>query len=212
MMSSRYRIFLTQILLLFTIGGGNAFASNPDSTGHSVGIGVNYWGILAHTPGLKVGLDKIYLKTSKFEIIGSASLLLNRKPDNYSSAGINFGSTLRRIGKRGFYLEHGINIGYLGNYYDYDIYKTNSDGDIVNVGRQWNSTIMIGYSIGTGYDFSKKTDTNLKLFFKPGIFYCLPNKTNFYYVNNYSIEIGLVLYPKWLNKNKYLSPTSGHSQ
>jgi hypothetical protein len=202
MMSSKYSILPTLILLLFNISSSNAFASNPDSTRNSIGIIVSYWGTQANTPGLKLGMDRTYLKTSKFEIIGSASLLLNRKPDNYSSAGINFGSTLRRIGKRGFYLEHGINIGYLGNYYDYDIYKTNSDGEIVNAGRQWNSTIMIGYSIGMGYDFSKKTSTNLKIFFKPGIFYCLPNKTNYYYVNNYSIEIGLILYPKWLNMNK----------
>jgi hypothetical protein len=202
MMSSKYNISLTLIVILFVLNYSNAFASNPDSTGRSMGIVVSYWGTLENTPGLKLGIDKTFLKTSEYEIIGSASLLLNRKPDNYSSAGLNFGSTLRRIGKRGFYLEHGINIGYLGNYYDYDIYKTNSGGEIVNAGRQWNSTIMIGYSIGMGYDFSKKTNTNLKLFFKPGIFYCLPNKTNYYYVNNYSIEVGLVLYPKWLNKNK----------
>jgi hypothetical protein len=201
-MSSKYSILPTLFLIIFTIRNSKAFASNPDSTGSSMGITASYWGSQANTPGLKLGIDKTYLKTSKYEIIGSASLLLNRKPDNYSSAGLNFCSILRRIGKRGFYLEHGINIGYLGNYYDYDIYKTNSDGEIVNVGRQWNSTIMIGYSIGMGYDFSKITNTNMKLFFKPGIFYCLPNKTNFYYVNNYSIEIGLVLYPKWLTKNK----------
>jgi hypothetical protein len=200
-MIKKYIIYYASIILI-AYNCSSVLASNADSTRSNTGIVLNYWGTMANTPGLKLGIEKAYLLSSKYSVIGSASLLLNRKPKIYTSAGFSFGSTLRRTGKCGLYLEHGINLGYLGNYYDFDVYRTNSDGDVVNVGRKWNSSFLIGYSVGIGYDFSQKTKTDLQLFFKPGIFYCLPNKANFYYVNNYSIEIGLALHPKWLNMNK----------
>jgi hypothetical protein len=201
-MNNKYFIYRAFILLLITFNCSFVLASNADSTRSNTSIVLNYWGTVASTPGLKLGIEQAFLQSSKYAVIGSASLLLNRKPDIYTSAGFSFGSTLRRTGKCGLYLEHGIILGYLGNYYDFDVYRTNSDGDIVNVGRKWKSSFLFGYSVGIGYDFSKKTKTDLQLFFKPGIFYCLPNKANFYYVNNYSIEIGLVLHPKWLNINR----------
>lgn len=196
----KHVLFHFLFILIFLSLHKTTIASNPDSTNRSIGITASYRGIIGNTPGLSLGIEKTYLQSTKYSIIGSAALLLNRKPDVFTSAGFNFGSTLRRTGKRGFYLEHSLNIGYLGNYYDFDIYRTNSDGDIVNVGRKWNSTLILGYSIGMGYDFSIKTNTNLKLFFKPGIYYDMINKNNYYYVNNYSIESGLIFYPHWLNR------------
>ena len=77
------------------------------------------------------------------------------------------------------------------------MYKTKSDGSIVNIGRKWTSSMIIGYFIGLGYDFSKHTKINLKLFVKPGIYYRFPNNDNVFYLNNYSIEIGLIFHPKW---------------
>jgi hypothetical protein len=194
-------LFRVLFILIISVPCKTIFAQNPDSTNRSIGIVSSYWGTFNNTPGLRLGIEKTYLQSTKYSIIGSAALLFNRKPDVFTSAGFNFCSILRRTGKRGIFLEQGINIGYSANYYDFDIYKTNSDGDIVNIGREWNSTMMLGYSIGMGYDFSKKININMNLFFKAGLSYDLLNKTNYYYVNNYNIEIGLVFYPKWLNRN-----------
>jgi hypothetical protein len=198
----KHILFSFLLIIFFIAPYKTAFASASDSTNRSVGIVAGYRGIIKNTPGLSLGIEKTYLQSTKYSVIGSATLLMNRKSDVFTSVGLNFGSTLRRTGKRGVYLEHSLNIGYLGNYYDYDVYRTNSDGDILNVGRKWNSTIIMGYLIGMGYDFSIKTNTNLKLFFKPGIYYDLINKTNYFFVNNYSIEIGLIIHPQWLNRNK----------
>jgi hypothetical protein len=190
------------IVILFTFIFNNTFASDADSTGGNKSIVISYWGTLRDNPGLKLGIEKAYLQSLKYTVIGSVSLLLNRKPDIYTSAGLTFGSTLRRTGKFGLYLEHELNFGYLGKYYEFNTYRTNSAEDIVNVGSKWTSSLMLGYSFGIGYDFSKKTKTNLQIYFKPGIYYLLPNKTNFFYVNNYSFEVGLALHPKWLNISK----------
>jgi hypothetical protein len=194
--------FPVLFILIISLSCRTIFAQNPDSTNRNIGIVAGYWGAFNNTPGLKLGIEKTYLESTKYSIIGSAALLLNRKPGVFTSAGFIFSSTLRRTWKRGIFLEHGINIGYSGNYYDFDIYKTNTEGDIVNIGRKWNSTMNLGYSIGLGYDFSKKTNINMNVFFKAGLSYDLLNKTNYYYANNYNIEIGLAFYPKWLNRNK----------
>ncbi|MFC0875794.1 hypothetical protein ACE01N_04325 [Saccharicrinis sp. FJH2] len=191
-------LFIIIFLSLYQI----IVASNPDSTSRSVGIVVSYRGIIRNTPGLSLGIEKTYLQSAKYSVLGSATLQLNQKPDVFTSTGFNLGSTLRRTWNSGLYLEHGVNMGYLGKYYNFDIYRTNSDGDIVNTGRKLKSTMTLGYSIGLGYDFSKKANTNIQLFVKPGIYYDLFDRSNYYILNYYSIEMGLIFHPQWLNRNK----------
>ena len=175
-----------------------ANASGTDSLKISQGISVSYWGTMINDYGIQLGLDRYILQTGKYEIIGNKSVVLQRKPDVYTSAGLILGSSLRRIFKMGFYFEYSIKLGYLGHYYDFDIYKTNSDGQIVNVGRKWLSTGIFGYSAGLGYDFSKKTSLNLQMFLKPILYYQYPNNENIFFINNYSIEAGIVFHPNWL--------------
>lgn len=202
-MTTKYLFIKFTLFLLFSILCANsAKATDKDTTRIEKSITVSYWGTLKNNPGIKLGLEKSRAFSSKYAVNNSISFLVNWKSDVYTSAGIVLNSSLRRTSKKGFYFEHGINFGYLGSYYDFDFYRTNSDGEIVNIGRKWKSSIIVGYSIGIGYDFSKRTNTNLQLFIKPGIYYRLPNNDNLFYLNNYSVEMGLALHPKWLNKNK----------
>ena len=195
-------IRFTLLLLLSVLFANRANASEIDTTHVEKNIVVSYWGTLNNNPGIKIGLEKTRTFTPKYAVISSISLHVNRKPQIYTSAGIILNSSLRMTGKRGLYIEHGLNFGYLGSYYDFDFYRTNSNNEIVNVGRKWVSSIILGYSFGLGYDFAKKNKTNVQVFIKPGIYYRFPNNDNIFYLNNYSIEIGLVLQPKWLNKKK----------
>jgi len=179
-------------LLISIILSNTIYASDADTTNASKGISICYI-----QNGLQLGLENYYFQNEKYKIIGAASVLFQRFPSYYSSAGLVVSSSLRKTGKKGWYYEHGIKFGYLGSYYDFDMYKVKSDGSIVNIGRTWRSSVILGYSVGFGYDFSKKTKANLQLFFKPGLYYRFPNNDNVFYLNNYSIEIGLILHPKW---------------
>lgn len=179
--------------LIFIISLNTIYASDADTTKASKGISICYIPI-----GLQLGLENYYFQNEKYKIIGSASVLFQRFPSYYSSAGLIVSSTLRKTGKTGWYFEHGIKFGYLGSYYDFDMYKVKSDGSIVNIGRTWTSSIILGYSVGLGYDFSKMTKVNLQLFFKPGLYYRFPNNDNVFYLNNYSLEFGVILHPKWI--------------
>jgi len=185
------KIFLLVILFSENFSY-SIYANGSDSTNLFNGISLSY------VPnGGQLGVEKYYLQSNKYKIIGSAHLIYQRFPNYYSSVGLIYSNSLRRTNKLGIYNEHGFQIGYLGSYYDFDMYKTKSDGSIVNIGRKWTSSMIIGYFIGLGYDFSKHTKINLKLFVKPGIYYRFPNNDNVFYLNNYSIEIGLIFHPKW---------------
>ncbi len=193
------KIYVTSIFFLILIFFGNIlFAQNADSTNFSKGISLSYWGTLSNNYGLKLGYQNNYIQTDKYKITGTFSFLVNRKPEIYTSVGLTYESALRRTYKSGMYFEHGIYFGYLGSYYDFDFYRTNNDGIIINVGRKWTSSLIFGYSFAFGYDFSKKTRFNSQLFFKPNIYYKFPNNDNIFYLNNYSIEIGFVIHPKWI--------------
>lgn len=192
----RFALFLS----LSIVFANSANASGIDTTRTDKSIIVSYWGTLNNNPGIKIGIEKTRIFSSKYSVNNSLSLLVNRKPDIYTLAGITLSSSLRRTGKSGLYFEHGINFGYLGSYYDFDFYRTNSENEIVNVGRKWLSSIILGYSFGLGYDFAKKTKNNMQIFVKPGIYYRFPNNDNIFYLNNYSIEMGLAIHPNWLNK------------
>lgn len=202
MMKIKYKSTCLIISILLTISLNNVFASEADSTHGNKSMVFSYRGTLRDNPGLKLGIEKTYLQSSKYTVFGSVSIILNTKPDIYFSAGLTFSSTLRRTGNCGLYFEHELNVGYLGKFYEFNTYRINSSGDIINIGRKWTSSFMVGYSVGIGYDFSKKTKYDLQFYFKPGIYYLLPNKANFFYVNNYSFEAGFALHPKWLNRSK----------
>jgi hypothetical protein len=172
-------------------------ASDNDSIKSNWGISVSYWGTAIFNNGIIIGLEKKMFQSEKYTIVNSLSLCSIRRTDIYTSAGLRFGSDLRRTYQWGLYIEHGIRFGYLGTYYDIDIYKINSDGEIVNIGRKWENSIVLGYSLGFGYDFSKVSKLNMKAFVKPNIYYKFPNNDDPFYFNNYSIEIGLIVYPKF---------------
>ena len=161
-------------------------------------LGVGYWGTLNHNYGAKVGVGKVIPFSEKYSLHSGLSIIVNTKSDIYMSAGVTIDNFIRRTVKWGGYWEHGINVGYLGSIYDFDLYRTNSQGQINNVGKKWLSSAIFGYSFGIGYDFSKKTKTDFQLFFRPGLYFRFPNFENAFYINNYSIEAGVIWKPKFM--------------
>ena len=163
-------------------------------------VGIGYWGTLDHNYGAKIGVGRVISFTEKYSLHSNLSLIINRKFATYTSSGVSIDNFLRRTSKSGVYWEHGINAGYLGNKYDFDLYQTNNQGQIINVGKKWLSSVVFGYSFGVGYDFSKKTKADFQLFFRSGLYFRVPNFENAFYINSYSIETGVVWKPKFMKK------------
>jgi hypothetical protein len=197
-MKSTFIKTISVALIFYLVTYTESIAANIDSTKTIKGLSIGYWGTMKYNYGLQIGLDKNLMQTEKYKVIRQYSLVFQVKPKVYTSAGIIISSALRRTFRKGIYFEQSVKFGYLGSYYNFDLYKTNSDGDIVNIGHKWKSSIILGYSLGLGYDFSKLTKTDFQFYLKPNIYYRFPNNDNIFYLNNYSIEVGIILHPKWI--------------
>ncbi len=160
------------------------------------GISLSYWGNKGTSNGMQIGYEKYQLQSKKYKIIVGCNLLFEKRKQSYSSFGILASSGLRRTFKFGIFLEYNIKAGYLGSYYPFDFYKTNANGDIVNIGRKVVHSLAFGNSFGFGYDFSTKTKLNLQFLIKPNLYYRYPNNDNPFYLNNFALEAGVILHPK----------------
>lgn len=198
-MNKKCKSFISLLLIVLSV---NAIYGQQKPKSKIWELSVGYWGTLNHNYGTKVGIGKVIPFSEKYSLHSNLSLIFNRKSGIYSSGGLTIDNFIRRTSNWGGYFEHGINVGYLGSIYDFDLYKTNSQGQIINVGKKWLSSIIFGYSFGIGYDFSKKTKADFQLFFRPGLYFRVPNFDNTFYINSYSIEGGIIWKPKFM-KNKH---------
>lgn len=175
----------------FTI---SALASDLDTLKSNLGLTVSYWQGIKSETGFQLGVERYTLRAGKYDVIQNASLLIQRRSNVYTSFSLTIGTTLRRNFKWGMFFDHSIRAGYAGHYYDFDSYKTNTNDEIVNVGRKWTSSMIVGYSFALGYNFSKITKQNISIFARPNIFLKFPNKDNLFLLNNFSIEAGVGYY------------------
>lgn len=187
--------FLT--ILLFAFYTSNTQAIENDSTKSIKGVTISYWGNMVNTQGVQVGIEKYMFQNEKFKAILTTTLNFSGRKEINTNMGIWIGSSLRRTYSKGFFFEHGIKAGYLGSYYKFDFYKLNKENEFVNIGKRWTSSIVMGYSFGIGYDFSKISSFDMQLSIKPNLYYRFPNNDNVFFLNNYGFEAGVTFHPKW---------------
>ncbi|MBN2262545.1 MAG: hypothetical protein JW735_06525 [Prolixibacteraceae bacterium] len=192
------KIFFSLLFVSFFI----ATKANPADSLHlnNIGVTVGYWGTPAKTTGFQLGLQKYQLNTEKFKILTNCDLVVEKRTNSYSSFGVLLSSGVRRTFKFGLFLEYNIKSGYIGSYYTFDLYKVNSNGDVMNIGKKIYHTFVFGNSFGFGYDFYTTTKMNLQLFVKPVLYYRYPNLDNPFYLNNFGLEAGIIFHPSFYNK------------
>jgi len=172
---------------------GISFSQNSkESTSNSPGISIGYWGNGSQSKGIFLGYQKNLINTEKYKIITGLDLVFEKMPQNYSSYGLIAKTGVRRTLKSGIFFEYYLRAGYLGSYYPFDLYRVNSEGEVINYGKKVFSTFAFGNSIGIGYDFSYKTKLNLQIFINPILYYRYPNNDNPFYTNNTGIQAGVI--------------------
>lgn len=197
--------FISIIFILLYSYTINAQTADSLQT-NKFGISVGYWGTpinnraVKGTIGFKLGLERYNLQTNKYKILTSADLIVENRPESYTSFGLLFSAGVRRTLRSGLYFEYAIKAGYVGNYYPFDVYKVNSKGEIANIGNKVFHTFVYGNSLGLGYDFSCKTNLNLQFFIKPILYYRIPNNDNPFYLTKLAFETGVSFQPKFLNR------------
>ena len=188
----------TIILSLLLIGSFQfSTIAQTDQNKSKLAYSVSYWHGIKSDNGFQLGIEKYRLETEKFDVLVNASMLLQQRSDLYTSVALTVGSTLRRNYSWGLYFDHSVKAGYAGQTHNFDIYKTNSNDELVNIGRSWISYAIVGYSFAIGYDLSKITKVDFSLFVRPNIYLKLPNKENLFLLNNYGVEVGLAYRPSF---------------
>jgi len=197
------------LIFLFITGIYNvSTAQNSDCNSPQRGVSVGYSGPLIGSwwspedaPwGVRFGYENYFLNTEKYYVAGRSSIVFQKMTDKYTAGGITVSSVLQRTFKFGLYIEQNFMLGYLGSYYNFDVYKTNSEGKVVNVGNKLFNSVLYGFGLGIGYDFSKVSNADIKIFFNPNLYNKVPNNDNLFLLYNYSFDFGVVFYPKWLQK------------
>ena len=181
---------IVSVIALFSVFQISAFASDPDITQPGLGISSSYYYGVRADNGFQLGVERYALRMGKYDVLQNASALLQTRSGAYTSLMITVGSTIRRNLIWGIYFDHSIRVGYSGHYYDFDIYESNSNAEVVNKGQTLKSSLIVGYSFALGYDLGHITNQNIHVFARPNIFLKLPNPDNLFLLNNFGFEAG----------------------
>jgi hypothetical protein len=189
------------ITLIGTLFYNPTFASDTDTLKCRYAFSASNTKGIKSDNGFNLGIERFAFETGKINVMQNASLLIQQRSDVYTCLTFTIGSTLRRNYKYGFYFDHSIKAGYAGHYYKFDIFETNSNNDIVNVGHKWISSMIVGYSFAVGYNLSGITNQDIRIFAKPNIYLKVPNKNNLFLLNNFYVEMGIAFRPKKKRQN-----------
>ncbi len=195
---NKLKIFFV-VLFLSLSNFNSLFANDRDTLTKKIYFNLTFFNAaIVKTYGLNFGIEKTLFQNDKYHIINGIKLNSGIKKDAYLMGGFTYSSSLRRTYKFGMFFEHSVRFGYLGSYYFNDLYFI-KDEQIKNIGRKWLSSLTLGYFLGLGYDFSKKSNLDLQIFAGTNFFYRFPNLDNVFYFNNITLEAG-IRFTIWKNK------------
>jgi hypothetical protein len=188
---------------MLCLTGSICRADSGDTALPSKGISVAFWQTMGNYQGAQIGLEYSFFQNDRYKVIGCPSLVVQHRADVVTSGGIILEHSVRRTFKPGLFLQQGFRLGYLGSYFPFDVYKTDVDGNVINVGRVLNSAFLFGSSIALGYDFRTLTKVNIQLFIRPNLYFLAPNYVNWVEYSFKSIEAGITFHPiriRWFAK------------
>lgn len=189
---------LSALLCMILITSNNHIvAQEKDVLSSENGISISYFGAPTKNYGVQALYEIYPIQTNKYKSIVSSSLLFINNPQTFTSYGISVNWGVRRTFKFGLFLNYSFKTGYLGRFYQSDIFLKKNDGEIANFKHRLFNTFLFGNSFGLGYDFSLKSKLDIQLFVNPIIYYRFPNHNNILIKNNLAIEAGITFHPKF---------------
>jgi hypothetical protein len=157
------------------------------------------------SPGFKLGIEyqqKVksirrerdsLTKTTLKERYWSLNLGFYSQRDFHSNLYLVIERQFRRQYRNGFFMELSPGIGYSRTFLRNTTYALKDDGTIYKKTLAGHNYLMLSMSGSCGYDFSKKKDLHLKLFFKPTLFTILPFNSSKLIRPSY--ELGFIFTP-----------------
>jgi hypothetical protein len=165
------------------------------------GIKVAYMGSLIY-PGFKVGIERpskvIQLEKGSRTILKERYWTLNIGFYHHETFHTNLyllaERQLRRQYANGLFFEFAPGVGYSRTFLGGTTYQVSDNGTVSTKTLAGYNYLMLSLSGGVGYDFSKKTETPVKAYLKPSLFFLTPSNS-FIYVRP-TVELGIIYSPK----------------
>lgn len=152
---------------------------------------VGYFGETISHYGLTAGVEHYAFQNEKYQIILSANAGAYVHIRNNSSIFLRTQWGQRYTSKSGVFVDNFLGLGYLHQFTNGgEIYEVLPNGAVVETPNTGKAMVMPSISIGTGYDFSKKTKSNLIFYVRPELFWKAP--FNGYYLTHFAINTGLI--------------------
>ncbi|MBX7243260.1 MAG: hypothetical protein K1X92_16060 [Bacteroidia bacterium] len=151
----------------------------------------SYYGETLTHPGVNAGIEYYPFQAPRFQTILAANLGGYLHIRNNTSLFFRGQWGQRAICKNGFFVESFLGLGYLHHFtHGGKTFDVLPNGAVVKVPNTGKSMVMPGVSIGLGYDFSKKTNCNIRFFLRPELFWKAP--FNGYYLTHFALNTGLI--------------------
>lgn len=161
---------------------------------------ISYFGETITHPGMNAGIEYYPYQNEKFQIIISPNIGGYTHIRNNTSVFLRFQWGQRIIFKTGVIVEEFLGLGYLHHFsHGGENYEVLPNGGVVEVKKTGNPMFMPSLQIGTGYDFSKKTNLNLTYFLRTEFFWKAP--FNGYYLTHVALNTGLTFNLNRKNEN-----------
>lgn len=153
---------------------------------------IGYYGeTITHT-GINFGIEYYPFQNDKFQMILATNVGGYVHKRNNSSLFIREQWGQRVTFKNGIFIDEFLGVGYLHHFtHGGEIYEVLPNGAVISSPNNGRSMIMPSVAIGTGYDFSKKTKTNLIFYIRPELFWKAP--FNGYYLTHLALNTGFIL-------------------
>jgi hypothetical protein len=176
-------------------------AQNTEVRLPETGLKVSYLGSIIY-PGFKIGFEKPYkvIQVEKQRSWGTKTILKERywtlnlgfyhHPTFHDNIYLLAEWQLRRQKSSGWFFEFAPGLGYSRTFLDGTTYKVDDNGGISKVSAAGYNYAMFSIAGGFGYDFSKKTSSNVKAFFKPSLIVMAPYNSFIYF--RPTVELGVV--------------------
>ena len=169
-----------------------------------MGIKASYVGSILY-PGFKVGIEQPYRihQLNKKKSWGTKTIFkerywtLNLGYYHHASFHDNLYLLaewqLRRQKSSGLFFEFAPGLGYSRTFLGGTTYEVDDKGGVSKVTAAGYNYAMLSIAGGIGYDFSKKTDLDFKIFLKPSILVMAPYNS-FFYIRP-TVELGIIFSP-----------------
>lgn len=181
----------TLLLLSLLLLSASLFSGDKQYKNEKHPLVISYFGEMVLNPGIVVGTEFDIIKTKRHDFFYTINLGSYIHPKNHIPVFLNSELGYRHNFNFGLSLDTMLGVGYFHRFVDGKVYHE-KDGEIVEKPNLGMPKVMPTFSLGAGYNFSRKFGKPFSLFFKAQAFGEYPY--NNYIMPHFVLQLGARIY------------------